>query len=181
MSHGMSQERTVCNVPREVGVEFKNDWPKEARAAVEPYVDAIVARLPRWVRSLHLEWDSTDGDNTARVWTNTRNRWANVTVCAQWLDQVEAERWNTLVHEVVHVYEDGMAQAFKMVVEQLDDEAAREIAKRWFRDAEEQAVTDLTDMITKVVPGPHGAKLAVRIAGTAADLLRQVDSNAAGS
>ena len=159
MSHGKPGEGVLCDVTREVGVEFKNDWPDEARAAVEPYVDALVARLPRWVRSLHLEWDSTDGDNTAKVWTNTRNRWANVTVCAQWLDLVEAERWNTLVHELVHIYMDGMAQAFKTTVGQLGDEAAREIAKRWFRDAEEQTVTDLADMIVKMVPAPHGADL----------------------
>ena len=176
MGHGEPRERTVCETPREVGMEFKDDWPEEARAAVEPYVEAMVALLPRWVRSLHLRWDSTDGDNTAKVWTNTRNRWATITVCTQWLDEVESERWNTLVHEVVHVYMDGMAEAFKMTMGQLDDEASRKIAGRWFRDMEEQAVTDLVDMIVKMVPAPHGAEKAAQ---NPADLLKQVDSKTA--
>ena len=57
--------------------------------------------------------------------------------------------------EVGKVYGDGMEERVKGRVGQLEKEAAREIAKRWFHDAEEQAVTDLVDMIVKVVPGSH--------------------------
>ena len=157
MGHGARQERVEHETARKVGVEFRDDWPDEARVAVELYVEAMVTILPRWVRSLHLRWDATDGEHSAKVYTDTRNRWATITVCAQWLDEVEKERWDSLVHEVVHVYMDGMSDAFRMAIQQLDNDAAQKIGERWFSDAEEQAVTDLTDMVARVVPGRRGS------------------------
>lgn len=136
----------------DVVVEWVDDWPPEMRSAVEPIVDVMVHLLPRWARYLFLRWDGGDTDHEAISNISVPYRTVSLRFCPAFLDLGDAGRMDTAVHEVVHAYISGMRDVFWKTSEQLD-ETARELAQRWYKDAEEAAVVDLTERLVALVSG----------------------------
>ena len=134
-----------------VDVEWVDDWPPEVLAAVQPFEEMIIGMLPRWIHRLYIRWDAADGDNVASTRAMSRNRWATMHICPQFLNDSEDERRVTLLHEVAHIYFDRMGDAFRQAVKQLGDDGARKIANQWFYDAEEEAVSDLAEVFATCI------------------------------
>lgn len=119
------------------------------RGQIEPHLEAALAVAPRWLQSLTIRYDpSVDG--LLDVGSQPEYRFAVIRVGNAWFSEDETERNKAFVHEMVHVH----LQPLHGVLEDLadavnvDSNLRRWMAEQW-RRAEEGAICDLTDVLTR--------------------------------
>jgi hypothetical protein len=142
------------------------ECPPEIRAAVEPYLTRWIALLPTWCQRFEVRYEA-DMDATMAMHVNHRNRWAQLRVTGQWLDEPDGERENAVVHELLHVGLEPCFAAARRIMEDLTQErdTTRALADSMLTDALECTVEDLARAVLRVreqTEGPNVSRQMIR-------------------
>lgn len=139
-------------------VEYRGEWPAEARAAVEASMAGLEWLIPDWCTELILRWDSAPPDapdGTAGAACTTacyEYRWACIRVYPSWLEGGPAERRQELVHELLHVFTAPLVEYVEKMADRLLKEDAPKFhatVREEIRERQEAATQDLSHAINR--------------------------------
>jgi hypothetical protein len=122
-------------------IEWDGNLPKEIRAAVEPTIRAFP--LPAWLEVLTVCYDSLNSADYARIVTEPQYRRAKMTLGAQFMDEPDTGREDTVRHELSHIFLAPIESAWDMVAEHAIPEDRRDLAKAMWEEAWESVVSDM--------------------------------------
>jgi hypothetical protein len=138
-------------------IEWRGDWPKEAKPAVVALVREVSFIVPPWCQSLCVDWGAAEREGSnAETETNVPYRWAFVRICPPFLTESPTERRRIIIHELCHVLTAPAFEAACAVLDELVKEhapEAYEYAKAQLVSGNEAAVCDMTAMIMRKLDG----------------------------
>ena len=139
-----ASERPAPALPR---VVWFGDWPPEVRAALEPDLAAALPMLPRWCAEFTVTYVD-DEEAPASVGTEPEYRLASLRVGPSWIANTPKGRADVLLHEVLHVSIEPVANVIEDVLTATDaPDPLAKWAREQIRRAVEGAVCDLTAAI----------------------------------
>lgn len=119
--------------------------PTQHEALIKERVDKVSTLFPNWCRQVTVYYDAFSS-MLAYVVPDSTYRHVTLYLTGHFITD---ENWySTLIHELLHVY----LRPYDTKVENLIDqqpEMLRNFLKEEFRVAEEQIVTDLTDLLER--------------------------------
>lgn len=131
---------------------------KKRRKTIEEYIEylQVEMRLPEWM--IVLSDDPPDGlGHAAEIGSNRSNRIIALSISDKFLNHPEFNdelRKQTLIHELTHLYWEG---AWHFVTNAFESEMSymgANQAKRTFDTYSEQAVDQISFMLTDLIPRP---------------------------
>lgn len=133
-----------------VEIRWEPDFPADLRPLVEPHLLRWSGLIPTWCQEFIVRYDSKQ-DGRMATHVNHRNRWAVLIVTPEWFDSPEAERENSMVHELVHVGMEPLTSAVDRIIRDTleEDTPLRELASSMFVDGMEASVEDMARAIRR--------------------------------
>ena len=128
--------------------------PAEVRCAAEPHIERWSALVPGWVEDFRIEWQS-NLQYICQVNLHYTNRWAVLRIGPSWLSESETEREACMVHELVHILMEPLADASTAIMEETCAEGsdAGRMARRSLTRGLEASTEDTARAIIRAVRG----------------------------
>lgn len=133
---------------------FAPKMPQEYVNAVGSLIEHFGWMAPSWCHTLTLDYasdDKDDGRTKAECEAEPHYRQARITVYPRFLELDQAERANTIVHELCHLVIAPLSHAIADILgaAQLSDDA-RAIAEKMQGDADEAVVEDMAVALARI-------------------------------
>ncbi len=126
---------------------FLQDWPPEIISAVQSALEPCTWLRPAWCHDVCVTWNPRISDCTASMESDFRYRRACLRICAQFMDQTEAERINVLRHELLHISTspivDYATETFKRLLQEDEQKQFLKSIKDTLDERHEGCVEDL--------------------------------------
>jgi hypothetical protein len=134
-------------------VQFDGDIPEDVRAIIAPYFPLMEVLAPQWCSRLWVRWEPDCETDSCRSCTLTRYeyRYGTVTLHGRWLAQLDADRKETLIHEVLHLYVAPLSGYVRHLAYQLsEDEKLQAVTEEQCREYQESVTQDLTLLVMRL-------------------------------
>lgn len=123
--------------------------PPEVRKAAEKYVKKHSDLVPTWCHCLTLMYEVEGDENAvAACCAEFHYRQATIRLFPSFLDETEADRELTIVHELLHIPLDPLVSYARSVAERISDEHIRAHVLDELTCRMEGTVVDLSFAIT---------------------------------
>jgi len=120
-----------------VKVEYQDDFPPEILDTIKESVAFVVPILPRWCANLYISWYADDTCEL-KIQVSVKNRWAGLQFHTSFFNRTESDRKIGLIHEVIHIYLEPMANVFDAAI----DKENKPVKELWV-NAVERTTQDL--------------------------------------
>jgi hypothetical protein len=132
--------------------------PKEILSAVKDTLEKYEALVPGWVKHVNVSWIAHPNEpgTSAESRGDYAYRWASIYLCPTFLDENEAEREDTLIHELVHVMLFPLTNYYSDLVGYLDDQPdkVRDFIRNQTVEKMESVTVDVTTSLLRGIKGP---------------------------
>jgi len=133
---------------------FYEDVPPLIKPELEARLLPYEYLIPPWCSHVWIGWQAGGSDNesaVAEVDTHYDYRWARITVYASWLEQADAAKQESLIHELLHislaVLSDYARDTIKLLIPEDEAPKFRQQTVEQLRERCESVTQDLTLMI----------------------------------
>ena len=131
--------------------------PKEVLSAVKETLEKYESLIPGWVKYVNVAWNPnpSEAGTSAESRGDYAYRWAAIHLCPSFLDENEAEREDTIIHELVHVMLFPLTNYYHDLVGYLDDqpEKVRDFIRSQTIEKMESVTVDVTTSLLKTIKG----------------------------
>lgn len=130
-------------------IYYKPDFPVLIQPKVAEILENFRWLLPAWLQILTIHFDG-DNQNTAFITVNKDYRFANLTICGNWVGETEFCQNDTIIHEFLHLH---FSPVKNYALDTLDilseDETVKRLIKNELISRNEAATQDLAWIINK--------------------------------
>lgn len=127
--------------------------PRALRALCKPHVEQHVYLLPGWCEEIRIGYDADSEGASANVRVAQEYRFARITLHPPMIDMSEADRADTIRHEILHVATMPMVVLLHKAMNALELESANPPLHAWIvesaRETMESVVQDLTESLLR--------------------------------
>ncbi len=140
---------------------YSEHIPKEILPVIQGLLEKYSYLVPGWAQEIRIYWQSSSPARedilSGQTLGSTAYRWAQLTICPGFLEESDADREDTIVHELVHVLLWPLSSIYDQMLQYLDDQPDRvkDFIMAQLTERVEGATVDTTTAILKAVKGEN--------------------------
>jgi hypothetical protein len=137
---------------------YSEHIPKEILPVIQEKLEKYSYLIPGWVQEVRVYWQSTPAKEeivSGQSAASLAYRWAQIAICPGFLDEPDADKEDTIVHELTHILLWPLSNFYDHVFQYFDDqpEKVKDFMLAQLSERIEGATVDVTTAILKAVKG----------------------------